>query len=367
MTSAGNAMVAWIERTADNQVSKDLWARSFDASTGAWSTASLVNTTSNSMYNVTVAADGPDGFLVLWRDSIDYTVRSRRWKDSSWDEPIVVATSAGGSHYKYPSNGESGIMAYWTEYDDVTENYLIRARMWNTEGDAWSSVQTLQVSARYFGELTATIARSGTAFVVWERLPETPGDWELWGARFSPTTNTWSAPTMFGSALDRQSGFGLAVTTAGDLVGYLAGRLKGVVWDTASSGWVSVTSAGEWTDMRMCAVGENVMGVTKSDARRWNRESGWLEPTLALPPNTTSFTVSCNDRGALVVSSDGSESRIDRWDEATQTWLAPHTTSQGRVLASALGLDGSAIVVRGADYDPNSFPGHFGIEVDNQR
>lgn len=367
ITSAGNAMVVWVERTADNQVSKDLWARSFDATTESWSTPSLVNTTSTYIANVTVAPDGPDAFLVVWDESIDATIKSRRWANSSWGEPLVVATKTGNAVRMYPNDGESGMMTYWSEYDDSTENYSIRSRMWNTEGGAWSSAQTLQASSRYFGEMTTAIASSGAAFVVWERLPETPGDWELWGARFSPTGNTWSAPTMFGSALDRQSGFGLAVTTAGDLVGYLAGRLKGVVWDAASSGWVSVTSAGEWTDLRLCALGENIMVATKSDAQRWNRESGWLEPTLALPPDTASFTVSCNDGGVLVVSSDSSENRVDRWDEATQTWLAPFTTSQGRVLASALGLGGSAVVVRGADYDPNSFPGHFGIEVDFQR
>jgi hypothetical protein len=58
---------------------------------------------------------------------------------------------------------------------------------------------------------------------------------------------------------------------------------------------------------------------------------------------------------------------MDRWDEATQTWLPTYTTNQGRVLASAIGLDGSMFVVRSADYDPNSFPGHLGIEVDVQR
>jgi hypothetical protein len=283
VTESGNVAVAWIEYESDNAVSKDLMARFYDADTGTWSAPTTVHTTSTYMANVTVAPSGPDGFVFLWDESIDAAVTSRYWTGSSWDGLVTLTPRSSSVQRAYPSNGRSSVLAVWSEYDE-TPTYTIRASTWEPRTGTWNAPQTLHTSEEYFGEITSTITPESAAFVVWQQAPAvTPNDWELWGARLASGGNNWSAADRFGSALDRQSGFDLGVTQQGDLIGYLAGRLKGVIWDASVTSWIEVNSSGDYTALDLCSLQtNNVLVAEPTRLQRWNRSSGRIAPALDL-------------------------------------------------------------------------------------
>lgn len=360
VTESGNVAVAWIEYESDNTVSKDLMARFYDADTETWSAPTTVHTTSTYMANVTVAPSGPDGFVFLWDESPAGTI-ARYWNGSGFGQEATL-----GGYARVASNGRSSLIASWAAEDDDTGEYSVLARVWNAQSSNWRSTQTLHSAAQYSVVNAVSVSGSGQAFVVWGQEATDPNtsDWEAWGARLAQESGDWGTANQFGWVAGRASGFGLGITSSGDLVGYLGGRLKGVLWDANDANWVNTNSSGDWLNLQLCSLEtQNILLAEPSRLQRWNRASGRISPAVELSSETdrlNTASLSCANKSALVTSVDGASTRYDRWDEVSGTWLAPHTSSDGRVLAQALGADGTAIVVRSADYQTQD----LGVEVD---
>lgn len=366
VTETGNALVAWVELSPTGQYL--LRARSYDAISKTWAAATTLETTGSPISDVKAFGEGPSSAVVLWSQYEAGEIKSRRWTGSEWDSTFTLEyVSVVELTVAY--DGRSRAAIAWWNYDDDLDQYVAGIRSWNPTTHTWNSRATIVTSERQLTSGAVAIDDNGDMFAMWHRLPDpTPGDWEVWGSRYTSSSGTWAEPEQIGAAMERQSGYQLVITGAGNLLAYWAGRMKGLVWHVETGGWATITREGEWLGASICGVGgEDAMLVGKPNnvddywAQLWNGNDAQLEARVELHPGDFySAVLACSTGVALAAGADWAR----RWNTATG-WGAVKSFEAGSTLDAVISSGGASFVARGVGSGEGvQFP-YSGLQVEH--
>ncbi len=119
----GNAVAVWVQ--LDGTYSS-IYANRYDAATGLWGTAELIETDANDAYNPQVDVDASGNAFAVWRQddgtgTVTYDIYANRYdaQSGAWGTAELIETGAGGTSSPQVAFDASGnAFAVWTQYDE---------------------------------------------------------------------------------------------------------------------------------------------------------------------------------------------------------------------------------------------------------
>lgn len=294
--AAGNAIAVWVRNdgTRDN-----IWAARYEAATGAWGVAELMETDDAGHANGAQAAlDAAGNAIAIWHyhDGTRYNIKASRYAAGiGWDSSVLVENHNAGNAYapQIDMDSSGNAVAVWRQFDGTRESILSNRYV---AGVGWGMPEKIEASDLYDAHSPQiAVDAAGNAIAVWVQY--TTGHESIWtnyytagsGWGTEEPVETWNA----GAAMDPQ----IAFNAAGEAVAVWA-IFDGVyysIWSrryAAGSGWASSieyveTSNGDASVPRIAVdpAGNAVAVWIQSDAGRqdiWSSRHvpaiGWAAP-----------------------------------------------------------------------------------------
>lgn len=287
MDDAGNGIVVWSQDgNPTATVLYDIWANRYDAATGSWGSARLLESGTGQAGAARVAVSAAGEAMAVWYQESATglaSIWSNRFTAGNWATAQVVDTDETAGHQAYfpdvaiDSNGNA--MAVWHQSDGTRYNVWARRYV---PGSGWIGEQTLESGTGGAVYPSIAIAADGTAIAVWQQSNGTSDD--VMSNRFA---GTWGTAEVIDSGTDDALFSKVAVDGNGNAV---------AIWyqndDTLGASVRHV-----WTN-------------------RFNTASGWETP-LRLVEDAGTFpnpTIAMNAAGAAIAAWeqwDGTRSNID--------------------------------------------------------
>lgn len=327
----GNGIAVWSQVAGATQRS-DLWTNRFDAATGTWGSAALLeNNDSGSALLPQVAFDGKGNAFAVWLASGGATsdVWAARWDAASktWAAPALLETDAGAPHFpQIAADANGNALAVW--HQDFGATAQIRVSRY-TAGtvNAWGAAEGIATYGQGAGQVVRlAMNAAGHAVAVWEHHQSPAND--IGASRFDALTQTWSAPVLLESSDSRSANPRVTVDADGHVM-VVWQQLDGLHslwasrWTPSSTAWsaperIENDDVGNTTDcvLAVAASGE-VFAVWQAGdgtlnniwANRYIRDGGWGEAALI---ETTSIGQA--QLPALAVSAGGEAMAV--WSQA---------------------------------------------------
>lgn len=336
----GNAIALWAQDGDPGPAQRfDVWTNRFDAASGSWGTATLLETDDTGLaVGAQVAFDGLGNAFAVWQSDGDATANQRydiwaaRWDAArrAWDAPTRLETDAGSARAPQVAAAADGTaLVVWSQDFGTTTH--IRASRYAAGGvTAWSAPASIATFAQGGGgNVRLAMNPAGQAVAVWEsnEYPEA----HIGASRFDAVTAMWSAAVRIDTvnlltrlprvSIDRDGNVLAAWQELDGRYSLAASR-----YSVAAGTWSppelierdDVGNIGAW-DLAGNAAGETVVVWQASDgtlqnvwANRFTPGSGWGE---AAPIETTSIGHAQNP--TAVISATGVIAAV--WSQADGT------------------------------------------------
>lgn len=232
MDDNGNAIAVWAQ--SDGMNSHEAWANRYDANSGSWETAQMIETDSAGSTQAFEVAVTPDGdAIAVWRQYDDG--RGDIWANhydssgASWGLPeLIEENDAGSARDPHVAAGRSGsVMAVWVQDDGSTEN--VWANRFRPESDSWAGVEVVgDPDAGRAGYPHVAMDAYGNAIAVWQQNDDIRHN--LWSSRYDAETTQWSSPILVEAESDSAVAGRIAVDGFGNAV---------AVWIQADDIWAN--------------------------------------------------------------------------------------------------------------------------------
>jgi hypothetical protein len=207
------AMAVWLQRDAavDN-----VWARRYDATTGTWGTAVLIETDdTGDAYHPKVAFDASGNGMMVWYqfDGLNTSIWASRFTNATqiWSAATLIETSSAGNavapQVAFDASGNA--LAVWHQSDGTRDN--IWANRFNAGTGLWGTAELIETN-NAGGASSPQIAfdASGNALAVWDQSDGTRDN--IWANRYNGSTGLWGTAALIeniatGNAGDPQPAF----------------------------------------------------------------------------------------------------------------------------------------------------------------
>jgi hypothetical protein len=197
LDAAGNAVAVWAQ---SDGTFESIWSNVFDAASGTWGTAALIEATSvGSAYEPHIAMNSSGTAIAVWYQYEG--TRADIWANgyrsgAGWGTATVVETNnAGGAFEPRIAIDSSGnAWAVWSQSNTVRES------MWSSrylQGTGWEAAVLLEsddTGHAILGDID--MDSSGNAVVVWQQEDGTR--YNVWASRCR-AGETWGTPTLIES------------------------------------------------------------------------------------------------------------------------------------------------------------------------
>ena len=328
MDDAGNAIVVWSQDGDTTSATiYDIWANRYDAVTGTWGTARLLESGSGQASAVRIAVSRGGEAMAVWQQESATglsSIWSNRFSAGSWaGAQLVDGDEGAGRHAYFPhvaidSNGNA--IAVWHQWDGARYNLWARRHV---PGSGWLGEQTVESGVGNALHGNIAIGTDGTAIAVWQQSNGTRDD--VMTNRFA---GTWGTAEIIDSGTDDAYSPAVAIDSNGNAF---------AIWyqNDDAVGW-SVRHV--WTNRFNAATG------WETAIRLAENAGTFPSPALAMTADGAAF--------AVWVQWDGTRSNIDvRRYVAGSGWIAAERieTSDQDAYAPQVGADagGNAVALWG--------------------
>jgi hypothetical protein len=242
MDASGNAVAVWEQTVGDRE---DAWANRFDASTGQWGTAQRIETNdAGSVFDTQIAMAANGNAMAVWEQddgANHWSVWANHFDAATgqWAGAVLIETS-DISNADYPQvamDANGNAMAVWEQSDGTRFN--IWANRFDAGTGAWGLPQRIgSDTAAEASNAQIALDASGNAVAVWEQRDGTRSN--AWVNRFDASTGKWGVAELI-ETNDASGTFNpqIAMDASGNAM---------AVWDQDSSVWVNRfdASTGQW-------------------------------------------------------------------------------------------------------------------------
>ena len=274
---SGNAVVVWQQSDGTRQ---NMWSNRYNASTGTWGTAMLIETGAGNGENPKVAVDGSGNAVAVWPQEEEGTQYTSIWSNhyiastGTWATAILIETGAESAwEPRVAVDGSGNAIAVWTQFGGGRRN--IWANHYTGPFGPWGIPVLIETdNAGDMQRPEVAVDSSGNAVVVWQQDFTTGHD--IWSNRYTTSTGTWGTPVPIDTGTGVASFPRIAVDGSGNAV---------VVWHQRDG------------------TGQNIW------SNRYNASTGiWYAPVL----------IETDDRGDATtarVAVDGSGNAVAVWTQ----------------------------------------------------
>lgn len=198
---AGNAVAVWRQVTTLGRAS--IFAARYDAATKTWGAATLLETDdTGEALAPQVAVDASGNATAVWTqsDGTRYSVWSNRYDAAtdSWGSPQLLETANTGHAYgpQVTTDGSGNAIAVWSQFDGPRES--IWSNRYDVVTKSWGAPQLLETDNTGDAN-TAQVAAdaSGNAIAVWQQSDGTRTN--IWFNRYDATTKIWAGAQLLES------------------------------------------------------------------------------------------------------------------------------------------------------------------------
>jgi hypothetical protein len=216
----GNALAVW---TQSGIATRGIWANRFDAATGAWGSAELIERNPGDAEAPRVATGGFGTAVAVWsqRDGANYSIWASHFSGGLWgaaqriesddtrtDNPQVAIDNAGNAIAVWPQ----------VRVGDATATQLVRTSRFDDATKTWSAPAFIEndASGPAIKPTVAMDPNSGNAVAVWTK-DDAGSIGSVWASRYNAAAAVWSAPELLETS-DTGSAIypALAMNGAGD-------------------------------------------------------------------------------------------------------------------------------------------------------
>jgi hypothetical protein len=297
---SGNAIAVWSQFDGTRL---NILANRYYAATGLWGTAELIETDEGPAGKPWVAVDGSGNAIAVWRqsDGTLYNVWANRYDAATglWGTAELIETDdAGDAGYepRVAVDDSGNAIAVWSQADGGT--YNIWANCYNAATGLWGEAELIEDGAGPTSEARVGIDDSGNAIAVWSQADG--GTYNIWANRYDAATGLWGEAELIetgdaaGSPEVAVDGNGNAIAVWGQSDGIASYNVWAKRYDAATGLWGEVelieTDGAGHAPYPQVAVdgGGNAIAVWQQFdgardniwANRYDAASGWGEAEL---------------------------------------------------------------------------------------
>jgi hypothetical protein len=198
----GNAFVVW---TQFDGLRDRIWANRFEAESGRWGTAALIETNGARFVLQLQIASNPNGFggFVVWRQSGPgvsevWTNNCARgaggcWIDSERVEQTKQVGDGDSSEPNVAVDAKGNALAVWAEIAGGRES--IWSNRYEAESQSWGTPLVIEASDGNVSNPQVAFDAQGNALAVWEQTGSRPIT-DIWALRYVAATKQWGAAAL---------------------------------------------------------------------------------------------------------------------------------------------------------------------------
>jgi hypothetical protein len=200
--AAGNAIVVWYQDGDGVLATRyDIWANRYDAATGTWGAASLIETdnTGGGGEGLHVAIDGSGNAIAVWNqsDGTRFNILANRYTTATgaWGTAQLIETDnagdAGDPRVGFDAAGNA--IAVWQQFDGT--RWSIFANRYNAATGTWGTAQLIETDntgPAYIPQVA--VDASGNAIAVWEHYDGTR--YNIVANRYTAATGAWGTAQL---------------------------------------------------------------------------------------------------------------------------------------------------------------------------
>ncbi len=211
--ASGNAIAVWWQSDGPNY---SIWTNRYNAATGAWGTAALIETDNTGFASFPqIALDDSGNALAVWQqyDGTNYSIWANRYSAATgaWGTAALIESDDVGAARdpQIAIDGSGNAIAVWQQFDGT--NYSIWANRYTATTGAWGTAALIETdNAGSAGNPQIAFDGSGNALAVWQQYDSTLLA-NIWANRYTAATNTWGTAALIesndvGSAVSPQIG-----------------------------------------------------------------------------------------------------------------------------------------------------------------
>lgn len=197
MDANGNAIAAWYQYDGTRW---NIVANRYDADTGKWGTAELIETDNAGNALIShIAMDANGNAIVLWRqnDGIRWNVVTNRYDATvgAWGTAELIETDNLGnvSNPRIAMDGNGNAIAVWRQNDGSRWNIV--ANRYDATMKIWSGAEIIEIdnAGNAYGPKIA-MDTNGNAIAVW---PQSDGTrWNIAANRYNVSTGAWGIDVL---------------------------------------------------------------------------------------------------------------------------------------------------------------------------
>jgi len=342
----GNAIAVWAQSDGSRY---NIWANRYDAASGTWGTAGLIETDDAGGANSPqIAIDANGNAIAVWHqsDGSQDNIWANRYQPGlGWGTAELIEVDDAGYAFEaqiaFDANGNA--IAVWRQHDGT--RYNIQANRYDAASGSWGTaklIETDDAGGARFPQIA--IDASGNAIAVWQQFDGSR--YNIWANRYDAASGGWGAAKLIetddaGNANSPQ----IAIDANGNVIAvwHQSDGTRSNIWvnryDAASGNWggaelIEADDAGDarFPQIAFDASGNAIAVWQQYDgsqgsiwANRYDAASGsWGTAELIEADNTTharppQIAIDANGNAIAVwVQSDGSQYSL--W---VNHWLAP--------------------------------------------
>lgn len=199
MDASGNAVVVWYNFILARNMS-DIWSNRYNASTGSWGPAELIeNDDTGHAYGAHVAIDVSGNAVAVWAqsDGTRYNICSNHYSTttSHWGTATLIETDNSGdaTNAKVAMDASGNAVAVWTQSDGTRNN--IWSNRYTGSMESWGTATLIEADnteSAYSPQIA--MDSSGNAVAVWHQDDGTREN--IWSNRYTAATGIWGTATL---------------------------------------------------------------------------------------------------------------------------------------------------------------------------
>lgn len=198
VNGSGNAMALWKQF---NGVNYDIWANRYDVASGTWGTPTLIESSSQDASEPWVAMDNSGNAMAVWRqsDGGDLSIWANRYDAGSgtWGTATLLENNPGFASFPHVGFDNSGnaIVVWYQAFGQANSSRHIWANRY-VVGSGWGTATRLDSYTTNCAVPSLSVNGGGNAMAVW-RQPDTQGAaLSIWANQYDVVSGSWGTATL---------------------------------------------------------------------------------------------------------------------------------------------------------------------------
>src|SRR5256886_10826615 len=179
----GDAMAVWQQGDSSGVLS--IWANRYNAASGRWRTATLIESNAGKAFLPHVGMDDNGNAIAVWVQNdgtYDSMWANRYVAGQGWGTPELIETNTGDADFaRVAVNGNGVAVALWKQSNGV--NHDIWSNIY-VPGQGWGTATLMEANPNDGSEPWVAVDKNGNAMAVWRQYKGGEPDPSIWARRY---------------------------------------------------------------------------------------------------------------------------------------------------------------------------------------